>query len=438
MKVSSLFEKYYRPGTSCLLESASIHESTGRYSVIATQPEFIFKSWGNLIEIKTKSENYWSFGDPLSKLREIFKERKVEYKRDLPPFTGGAVGYIGYDTVRLWENLGSSAVKDIDIPDIYLLFYDNVIVVDHIEDKIFEFGCNLPSNVSIKSETDLELKFRPSLSKEAFCDMVLKAKEYISNGDIYQANLSQRLVASGKCDGWALYKKLCDINPSPFGGFFDLDGLQLISCSPERLVKVQGETIETRPIAGTYPRGKTFEDDKMKKRQLILNPKERAEHIMLLDLERNDLGRVCEYGSVEVDQHMVVESYSHVHHIVSNVIGKKREENDTIDILKAVFPGGTITGCPKIRCMQIIDELEPVRRNVYTGCMGWIGYNGNMDLNIIIRSILKFEDKLSLQVGAGIVADSVPEREYDETLHKARALLEAVSSDRRQIVKHSS
>lgn len=369
---------------------------------LSGKPEFVFKSWGNVIQLGDRR----FIGDPITELKKIFRERRGE--------SGGAVGYIGYDTVRLWENIGNHAEKDIDVPDIYLLFGN--ICEDQPRPDVYR-----------DKDRPRSSGFRPMMSREAFIDMVLKAKEYIAAGDIYQANLSQRLSADFYGDSWELFERLCEINPSPFAGFMDLDGLQLISCSPERLVKVEGRKIETRPIAGTYPRGKTTVEDIELAQNLVLNPKERAEHIMLVDLERNDLGRVCRYGTIVVDELMVVESYSHVHHIVSNISGELEDGVDQMDVLKAIFPGGTITGCPKIRCMQIIDELEPVRRNVYTGSMGWIGYNGDMELNIIIRTILRIDNKLYLHVGAGIVADSVPEREYDETLYKAGAIMDALN-----------
>lgn len=369
----------------------------------ADNPEFIFKSWGNLIQVGGRK----FIGDPMEELRKIFRARKGS--------KGGAIGYIGYDAVRLWEDIGNNAQKDIDIPDIYLLFCDEIEI------------CKVRPSMYARSDLACnKTRFRYTMSKEAFVDMVLRAKEYIASGDIYQVNLSQRLETDFDGDGWLLYKRLCEINPSPFMGYMDLDGLQLISCSPERLVKVEGREIQTRPIAGTFPRGRTVVEDIGLAQELLLHPKERAEHIMLVDLERNDLGRVCKYGTVKVDELLVIESYSHVHHIVSNISGELRDDVDQIDIIKAIFPGGTITGCPKIRCMQIIDELEPVRRNIYTGSMGWIGYNGDMELNIIIRTILRIGNKLYLHVGAGIVADSVPEREYEETLYKAGALMEAV------------
>jgi para-aminobenzoate synthetase component 1 len=256
----------------------------------------------------------------------------------------------------------------------------------------------------------------------------LRAKEYICAGDIFQVNLSQRLSAPAEGDHLSLYKRLRKINPSPFACYLELDGLTVVSCSPERLVKLHQGMLETRPIAGTRPRGKTHQEDEALWAELILNEKERAEHIMLVDLERNDLGRICEYGSVRVDELMVVEDYSHVFHIVSNIQGKAKKGCDFADVIRACFPGGTITGTPKIRSMEIIDEFEPTRRGLYTGSIGYISFAGEMDLNIVIRTFIIKDGMAYIQVGAGIVADSVPEREYHETLHKAQALVTALQS----------
>ncbi len=425
-----VFQLLYRRGTSCLLESASRHSRTGRYSIVATEPDFVFRSWGNKIQI---DEQPPETGDPLLRLRELLGRRPAEVALpDLPLAGGGAIGYLGYDSVRLWEDIGNRVVKDIKdiaVPDIYLLFYSKLIVFDHILGKVFLVGYEeLPAAVDGPAEriSGALGHIRPALSKEAFEEMVLAAKEYIAAGDIYQANISQRLEVESEASGWSLYKKLQLINPSPLACYLDLQGLEVISCSPERLVKVEGKVLQTRPIAGTYPRSKNVSEDRDLARRLVVNPKERAEHIMLVDLERNDLGRVSRYGTVRVDELMAVETYSHVHHIVSNVQGVLREDVDQVDVIKALFPGGTITGCPKIRCMQIIDELEPLRRNIYTGSVGFLEYSGNLDLNIVIRTIQKIDKRLLFQVGAGIVADSVPEREYYETLHKAGALIEAV------------
>jgi anthranilate/para-aminobenzoate synthase component I len=256
--------------------------------------------------------------------------------------------------------------------------------------------------------------------------MVLRALDYIRAGDIFQANISQRFTASWRGDPRALYQALRRINPSPFACFFSWNDLAVVSCSPERLVRVQDGCVDTRPIAGTRPRGVNPHEDALNSLELLLSEKERAEHIMLVDLERNDLGRVCEGGSVSVDEFMTLEEYSHVIHIVSNISGRLRRGMDVVDIIRAVFPGGTITGCPKVRCMQIIRELEPVARGLYSGSLGYLGFDGTMDLNIAIRTMIIQGRSLAFHVGAGIVADSIPEREYHETLDKARALMEAV------------
>jgi anthranilate/para-aminobenzoate synthase component I len=269
--------------------------------------------------------------------------------------------------------------------------------------------------------------------------MVRRAKEYILDGDIFQSNLSQRLELDYDGDSLDLYDALRAVNPSPFAGYLEFDGYQIISSSPERLVQLQGRKAQTRPIAGTRRRGTDFGEDDSLTEELNLDPKERAEHIMLVDLERNDMGRVCDYGSVKVNELMVNEAYSHVIHIVSNVQGELHERKDAYDLLRAMFPGGTITGCPKVRCMEIIDELEPVRRGPYTGSFGYIGYNGDMDMNIIIRTLVRRGDRVYMQAGAGIVADSDPEREYHESLRKAEAMVRAVElAKRRSVVRRAA
>ena len=256
--------------------------------------------------------------------------------------------------------------------------------------------------------------------------MVLKAKDYIRAGDIYQANLSQQFSFDFKGDLLRLYQRLRTVNPSPFSAFLDLGSLKIVSASPERLIKLTGRHCETRPIAGTRPVGKTLKEDRKLSAELLLNEKERAEHLMLLDLERNDLGRVCEYKSVRVDEMMALERYSHVMHIVSNVVGCLSRDKDRFDLLAAVFPGGTITGCPKIRCMEIIEELEQAARGLYTGSIGYFDFNGDMDWNIVIRTLTLKGKKACLQSGAGIVYDSHPGKEYEETLHKVKVFLEAL------------
>jgi anthranilate/para-aminobenzoate synthase component I len=278
-----------------------------------------------------------------------------------------------------------------------------------------------------KSSNYNALQLNYEMSKEQYMDIVRRAKEYIADGDIFQANLSQRISAEiGDKDPWEIYKVLRMVNPSPFAAYADFGNYHVVSSSPERLIKVKDNVIETRPIAGTRPRGKDFKEDEQMRAELLLNEKERAEHIMLIDLERNDIGRVSRYGSVAVDEMMITEDYSHVIHIVSNVGGILEKGKTCFDVIKATFPGGTITGVPKVRCMEIIDELEPVQRGPYTGSLGYIGFSGNMDLNIIIRTFVIKDGFAYVQAGAGIVADSDPEREYYETLKKAEALIKTL------------
>ena len=402
---------------------------------------------------------------PLLKLRELMSNYRTERVQGLPPFTGGALGFFSYDFVRQFEHIPRKAVRDLDIPESYFVFVDFVVAFDHIRKKIWvivnpgareqEMGFrriettegerlydeaaqkiaeisaaitaekSIPLPVTARKSAAAALK--PNITGEVFESMVLRCKEYIAAGDIYQANLSQRLaVELHESDPLQLYRVLREINPSPFAAYLDFGDLQLVSSSPERLVRLVNGAADTRPIAGTRRRGKDRAETEQLSAELLMNEKERAEHIMLLDLERNDLGKVCEYGSVRVDEMMVVEDYSHVIHIVSNVRGGLAKGMDAFDVVRAVFPGGTITGVPKVRCMEIIDELEPVARGPYTGSIGYISNAGDMDLNIIIRTFVIKDGLAFIQVGAGIVADSDPRSEYLETLHKAEALKKAL------------
>jgi aminodeoxychorismate synthase component I len=398
-------------------------------------------------------------GDPFEPLRQAVGRPGIERSPDLPPFFGGAVGCMTYDFARRLESVPSLAADDLHIPDLQFALYDLITAVDHRANRIHIIFCPpmerflgeereklyregvdrvaecearltapAPSENPVQFET---LSFAPEQTREAYLDRVRRAQAYIAAGDIYQANLSHRFAVDiPRPYRWgsarlrheqALYRQLRRVNPSPFSGLLRFDGVSLISSSPERLVRLSGRRAETRPIAGTRPRGSTTEDDRRLVKELLSSPKERAEHVMLVDLERNDLGRVCKAGSVRVDEFLAVEQYSHVSHIVSNVCGLLRDDATPFDLIRAAFPGGTITGVPKIRCMEVIEELEPVRRGPYTGSFGYIGWNGDLDLNIVIRTLITTGAKAYLQVGAGIVADSDPEKEYDETLHKAEA-----------------
>ncbi|MEW6203082.1 MAG: anthranilate synthase component I family protein [bacterium] len=454
---------------SFLLESGRFHPKIGRFSFCGTSTELVFRSRGERIEIKCNGETMVEEGSPLEKLRSLFADVKFVPTDDpfaacaISAFAGGAVGFISYEARRLFEKLPSRCPDDIGTPDFYFIFCDTFIVFDLANkrnyivsvadlrrnpnlfsayeqaiERIEEIykkvqsrkGSGLESGIWYP-QTSLGVTHQNSGVESNYTDkeyeeIVRRAKEYIASGDIYQANLSQRLCMRTDVETYDLYRVLLEINPSPFGGCLEFDGFNVASSSPERLVWTADGIVETRPIAGTRPRGRNLREDREMSAELILNEKERAEHIMLVDLERNDIGRVCRHGSVHVDELMVLEKYSHVIHIVSNVRGTLKNGCDRFDVIRACFPGGTITGVPKVRCMEIIDELENVRRGLYTGSIGYISYNGTMDMNIVIRTFVIRNGRAYVQVGAGIVADSDPEHEYYETLHKAEALLKTL------------
>ncbi len=457
-------------GHPVLLESARVTERTGRYSFVAADPYLIFRSRGDEVELLLPAVPHGKFGRravlrrrPLAKLRELLANYRTARIPGLPPFTGGAVGFLSYDFAHQFERLPRRAAADLPLPESCFLFVDQVIAFDHLLDKAWvivnpgareqELGHRLPGpdeagrlyddavsrldalhrKLRAGSSTDAAAPqgrtsgFRPNLTQQAFETMVRRCKEYIAAGDIYQANLSQRFAATiGDSDPLRLYRALREINPSPFAAFLDFGDFQLVSSSPERLIRLQDGTADTRPIAGTRRRGTDRVETAGLAAELLTNEKERAEHVMLLDLERNDLGRVCEYGTVAVDEFMTIEDYSHVIHIVSNVRGRLAAGRDCLDLAQDVFPGGTITGVPKVRCMEIIDELEPVARGPYTGSIGYLANSGDMDLNIIIRTFVVHAGTAYAQVGAGIVADSDPAREFEETLEKGEALRTAL------------
>lgn len=434
---------------SFLLESLGGLIKTSRYSFIGINPGMIMRSKGKDIKILRPLDTRSVEGDPLEMIRRLLKGKRCMTAEGLPPFIGGAAGYFGYDVIRLFEKLPNRTCDDLNTPDIVLMIMDTIVAFDHVEkrgwiiaapdeedpcgdgydERIREIERRIRSGreAVCPGRYDLKIKMVSNLSRKEYVEMVRQCKEYISAGDIFQANLSQRLSADiSGIDPLNLYRVLRKINPSPFSAFIDTGDMQIVSSSPERLVRLRHGLVETRPIAGTRQRGKDQVENRRLRRDLLSSEKERAEHIMLLDLERNDLGRVCRYGSIKVDEFMVLESYSHVTHIVSNIVGEAEPGKDALDIIRAVFPGGTITGVPKIRCMEIIDELEPTTRGPYTGSIGYVSYTGDMDLNIIIRSFIIKDGWAHVQVGAGIVADSDPEKEYQETLYKAEALLKTL------------
>jgi aminodeoxychorismate synthase component I len=409
----------------------------------------IFSAKGRKIKIIDAGGGYLIEGDPFEVLRETLV--RVSPGAHHHRFTGGAVGYFSYDASRHIEELPDTAENDLELPDAVFMFCGIFMVFDHVARtaEITVTADDGDPNAAYGEARDRvngliekmngpapapeprrggKLAWESNFTKAEFCEAVERAKEYIRAGDVYQVNLSQRLKAAVESSPFEIYSELRRLNPSPFAGYFDFGDWQLVGCSPERLVKLENRIAQTRPIAGTIRRGGSEKEDGELKNRLTGDIKERAEHIMLVDLERNDLGRVCEYGSVRADELLVTESYSHVTHIVSNVVGRLREPYDGFDLARACFPGGTITGCPKVRAMEIIEELEPVRRGPYTGSMGYFGFNGDLDLNIIIRTLVMKDGLAYIQAGAGIVADSQPEREYRETLHKAEALVRATET----------
>lgn len=478
---------YFASPKTFLLESIKGPKKIAKYSFIGFDPCLVFKIKNGFINIESKDKqletvcSQW-LSDIAGSNSAILKQEKILYtskphsilkklitryrqyrNESLPDFQGGFVGVLSYDFVQYLERIPQNAVDDLDIPDAHFFMIDRFIALDHFHRKGWIIVCpgvkesllqqgdgnelidwsekyseaehiiwNILRRINSENlkpeirnpELGRKIEIIYEMKKNDYMDIVKRAKEYISAGDIFQANLSQRVSAYIRNKShWRLYEILSLINPSPFAAFIDFGDYKIVSSSPERLIRIKNNIIETRPIAGTRPRGRNTKEDELMRIDLLLNEKERAEHIMLIDLERNDLGRVSFYGSVTVDELMITEDYSHVIHIVSNIRGNLAKGKDCFDAIKAAFPGGTITGVPKVRCMEIIDELEPVKRGPYTGSIGYLGFSGDMDLNIIIRTFVIKGEMAYIQVGAGIVADSDPGWEYYETLKKAEALI---------------
>jgi para-aminobenzoate synthetase component I len=400
----------------------------GRFSICAGAP---------------RSRKIWTpaIGEILPFLTQLVQQKSNSEAPDYLPFTGGWLGWLGYDLA--WEIERLPYLKGDVLPFPVAFWYEPecFAVLDHEQQTLWFAASNEKQLDQLEKAHCAESTIVSSAFQTEFCmsqpeyeAIVLKAKQHIQAGDIFQANLSLRFEAKTKAESWGIYRSLQSINPSPFSSYWKTPWGDVISCSPERLVKLNNQIAETRPIAGTRPRGMNLELDRQLAQELLDNKKERAEHIMLVDLERNDLGRVCEWGTVQVDELLVIERYSHVMHLVSNVVGKVRSQFTPIDVIRALFPGGTITGCPKVRCMEIIETLEPVRRSLFYGSCGYVDRRGNLDLNILIRTLLYAKSERDSatvwgQVGAGIVADSDPEKEWFESLQKARAQLAALGQN---------
>ncbi len=448
---------------SFLFESVEGGEKLARYSFLGLKPFMLFKVQGKRYTVEILDGNFQFVAnrvkterEVLPALKKIFSHFQTVPLKDLPRFSGGAVGYFGYETIQLLEQIPQVKLDDLRLADLVLMFFNTLLVFDNIKRKIFIiFNVYLQSeNLSdaqqkkeyqkavekikeirsyLKKQTMPELSKAQvngqlcfTLSKEDFLDKVNRCKEYIVNGDIFQVVFSQRLDQELLANAFDLYRMLRIINPSPYLYYLNIDDLKIIGSSPEMLVRVENRLVETRPIAGTRPRGTSPEEDEKLSKELFNDEKELAEHLMLVDLGRNDIGRISDFGTVEVNQFMILEKYSHVMHIVSSVRGRLRKDLTAIDALYSCFPAGTLTGAPKIRAMEIIAELEPTKRGVYGGAIGYIDFSGNLDSCIAIRTIVVKGNKAYFQAGAGIVADSIPEREYQETLDKLSANLKAV------------
>lgn len=455
-----LFESLYAGERYAFLyESLESRGNRGRYSFLGARPRAIWRSFGDGSELEIDGRVSRDAGPPLEALRKLIVP--IDEALPVAPFCGGAVGYLGYDTVRWCERIPDTKPRDATIPAAQLLLPGEVLCFDHLEQVVhvllFSTGdaeqrfqqieaaiSNCPSDPEHESHDASRVKrsdpnsppdtvdraappLRSNMTREQFCALVERAQEYIRAGDIFQVVLSQRFDFDLSCDPLGLYRALRVTNPSPYMYYLRLDDLHVAGSSPEVLVRMTGRKVVTRPLAGTRRRGATPGEDDRLAAELLADPKERAEHVMLVDLGRNDLGRVCEFGSVKLTDIMDIERHSRVMHMVSSVEGWRRGDLDALDVYRAVFPAGTVSGAPKVRAMEIIEELEPTRRGIYAGAIGYFSLLGDLDLCIAIRTIVMHGGKGYIQAGAGVVADSVPLAEYEETLNKANALVRAVA-----------
>jgi anthranilate synthase component 1 len=438
---------------SVLLESVEGGETIGRYTFAGVNPEEVFRSRGRRCTLETGSKRVHFDGNPVEELRRLTQRYRPVRVPGLPPLIAGAMGYFAYDMVRLIERIPDTGRDDVGVDDCVMMFYLGLVAFDHVQHRVwvirnvFTDGPGTlqakydaavreirrtrrilegPLPRKVKARRPEPLTVRSNMTKPQFTGAVRKAKQYIRAGDVFQVVVSQRLSATTRADPFEIYRALRVVNPSPYLYFLKLGDVSVAGSSPEMLVKVQGRDAFYKPLAGTRPRGRNEKEDREFETALLADPKERAEHIMLVDLGRNDLGRVCDYGSVKVDRLMFVERFSHVMHLVSSLRGHLREHVDCFEALMACFPAGTLSGAPKVRAMEIIDELEPTRRGIYAGAILYLDFSGNVDSCIGLRTLVAKGGKVYIQAGAGIVADSVPEREYEESLNKARALVHAL------------
>ncbi len=450
--VSAYLKIRARSPYAFLFESVVGGEKIGRYSFLGVDPFLIFRSRGRQVDIRDIKENQTRTfdGDPICELRRLLARYHAAHVQGLPRFTGGAVGYVSYDAVRLIENIPETVTDDLGLDDMLLLFFDTLLAFDNVTHKIhlianvhihgdidtqyqhavaridaLDLALKQTVDVSLKSGTS-SCEISSNTSKKDYMAVVSRCQKYIVAGDIFQVVPSQRFAMDVTVDSVDIYRALRTVNPSPYMFHLNLNDHQLVGASPELLVRVENGVVQVRPIAGTRWRGKSEDEDQRLADDLLADEKERAEHIMLVDLGRNDVGRVSKFNTVRVTEQMVIEKYSHVMHIVSNVRGTLRDEVDMLDALFACYPAGTVSGAPKIRAMEVIDEMESTRRGPYAGAVGYIDFSGNMDTCIAIRTLVIKNGKAYVQAGGGVVFDSQPEAEYQETVNKASALFRAV------------
>ena len=458
----SAFYKLMPDNYAFLLESVEGGETVARYSFLGSQPSVLFQSKGHQVTIEylTKGEKVSKeYEDPLKALEEVMQNYRPVNVEGLPEFHGGAVGYMSYDMVRFVEELPDDTEDELQLPDCFFMIAETILIFDHVNHQIKVVAnahidgdvdeayadavgkiealvekltstseVHLINSINDRSGSQPETVPDPpsNFTKSAYEDVVRRAKEYIAAGDIIQVVTSQRFSRSVTVDSFDVYRTLRVVNPSPYMYYLKCNGFDIVGASPEMMVRVEDGVVQTVPIAGTRPRGKTVEEDKALEQELLTDPKERAEHVMLVDLGRNDLGRVCEYNTVEVTDLMIIEKFSHVMHIVSHVIGKLRDNLSAFDVMRACLPAGTLSGAPKIRAMEIIDELESTRRGTYGGAVGYFSFSGSADTAITIRTAVIKDGTAYVQAGGGVVADSIPENEYYETVSKAWAMLTAI------------
>jgi para-aminobenzoate synthetase component 1 len=464
-----LFELIKDNPYSFFLDSGMDPQRLGRYSFLGSEPFLVMSSRGSEITLVRGREHEVHHGNPFDAMGKLLEIYKLDHCPAPVPFLGGAVGYFSYDLCHFIEHLPSTVIDDLKLPESYFAFYDTIMAFDHLEGRAYlvatgfpelEEGQRLkrarvrleemkdwlcPSHSVIASEAkqssdkdcsnatvprndrqNKEITLKSNFTPEGYIKAVNRVREYIAAGDVFQVNLSQRFEADLEIPPYELYKRLRTVNPAPFARYLNFPGVAIVSASPERFLKVQGDLVETRPIKGTRPRGRDPVEDERLAQELLHSTKDRAENVMIVDLERNDLGRVCRYGTVKVIELAILETFPTVFHLTSTIVGRLHRGKSNIDLLKATFPGGSITGAPKVRAMEIIDELEPTKRSVYTGSIGYLSFNEDMDINIVIRTFLIKDGRAYFQVGGGIIYDSDPEAEYKETLDKAKALIRAL------------